>query len=133
VLGAVRAPSPEHKDPSENPTKHTLNAPRFRPYNPLVKANMLPEDPGKNQNFLRTSLGRLDRLPPPPTRLDRPPWTEWEKQQPRVNPQVCITRPPDSPNELRRNFGDTWVTSWMTSPSKELHRNTLKHGKSQIS
>jgi hypothetical protein len=69
VLGAVRPPSPEHKDPSENPSKWTQNAPRFQPYNPLVKANMLPEDLGQNQNFIRTSPGRLDR----PSYTVRPP------------------------------------------------------------
>jgi hypothetical protein len=69
VPGAVRPPSPEHKDPSENPSKRTRNAPRFQPYNPLVKANMLPEDLGQNQNFLRTSPGRLDR----PSYAVRPP------------------------------------------------------------
>jgi hypothetical protein len=53
---------------------------------------MLPEDLGQNQNFLRTSPGRLDRQP----------------------------RSPDSPNELQRNFGNSWVTSWATSTSKEL-------------
>jgi hypothetical protein len=90
---------------------------------------MLPEDLGQNQNFLQTSPGRLDR---PLTRLDRPPQTEREKQEPRVNPQLCITRSPDSPNGLQRNFGDAWVTSWTTSPSKELHRNALNHGESQI-
>jgi hypothetical protein len=61
VPGAVRPPSPEHKDPSENPSKRTQNAPRYQPYNPLVKANMLLEDLGQNQNFLQTSLGPLDR------------------------------------------------------------------------
>jgi hypothetical protein len=61
VPGAVRPPSPEHKDPSENPSKRTRNAPRFQLYNPLVKANMVPEDLGQNQNFLRTSSGWLDR------------------------------------------------------------------------
>jgi hypothetical protein len=57
---------------------------------------MLPEDLGQNQNFLRTSPGRLDR----------PLQTELEKGEPRVNPQLCITRSPDSPNGLQRNFGD---------------------------
>jgi hypothetical protein len=61
VPGAVRPPSPENKYPSENRSKRTQNAPRFQPYNPLVKANMLPEDLGQNQNFLRMCPGRLDR------------------------------------------------------------------------
>jgi hypothetical protein len=76
VPGAVRPPSPEHKDPSENPSKRTRNAPRFQPYNPSVKASMLPEDLGQNQNFLRTSPGRLDRpsyvvRPPSPDRMGK--------------------------------------------------------------
>jgi hypothetical protein len=76
-LGAttVRPPSREHKDPSENRSKRTRNAPRFQPYNPLVKANMLPEDLGQNQNFLRMSQGRLDRphavRPPSPDRAEK--------------------------------------------------------------
>jgi hypothetical protein len=130
VPGAVRPPSPVHKDPSENPSKRTRNAPRFQPYNPLVMAIMLPEDHRQNQNFLRTSPRRLDC---PPRRLDCPPQTEREKQEPRVNPQICITRSPHSPNGLKRNFGNAWVTSRTTSPSKELHRNTLSHAESQIS
>jgi hypothetical protein len=91
---------------------------------------MLPEDLGQNQNFLWMSPGWLDR---PPKRLDRPPQTEWEKQEQWVNPQLCITRSPHSPNGLQRNFGDAWVTSWTTSLSKELHQNALNHGESQIS
>jgi hypothetical protein len=75
---------------------------------------MLPEELGQNQNFLRMSPGWLD-CPTPPTRLDRPPQTEREKQQPRVNPQLCITRSPESPNGLQRNFENSWVTSWETS------------------
>jgi hypothetical protein len=76
VQGAVRPPSPEHKDPSENPSKRTRNARRFQPYNPLVKANMLPEDLGQNENFLRTSPGWLDRpfyavRPPSPDRTGK--------------------------------------------------------------
>jgi hypothetical protein len=91
---------------------------------------MLLEDLGQNQNFLQMSPGQLDR---PPTRLDHPPQTEREKQESQVNPLLCITRSPNSPNGLQRNFGDDWVTSWTTSPSKELHRNAVNHGESQIS
>jgi hypothetical protein len=75
VPGAVRPPSLEHKDLSENPSKRTRNAQRFQPYNPLVKANMLPEDLGQNQNFLRMSPGRLGRphvvIPPSPDRTGK--------------------------------------------------------------
>jgi hypothetical protein len=68
-----------------------------------------------------------------PNRSDRFRPDRQEKQQPRVNSQLCITRSPDPTNGLQRNFGDAWVTSWTTSPSNELHRNALNHGESQIS
>jgi hypothetical protein len=68
-----------------------------------------------------------------PNQSDRFRPDRQEKQQPRVSSQLCITRSPDPPNGLQRNFGNAWATSWRTSPSKELHRNTLNQGESQIS
>jgi hypothetical protein len=33
---------------------------------------------------------------------------------------------------LQRNFGDSWVTSWATSPSKESNRNAHNQRESRI-
>jgi hypothetical protein len=64
------------------------------------------------QNFDLERPGRLDR---PSRRLDRP----FLKTCPRVKPQLPIARSPESLHGLQRNFGNSWVTSWATSTSKE--------------
>jgi hypothetical protein len=56
-----------------------------------------------------------------------------EELKSRAKLNLSINQSPDSPNRLQRNFGDAWVTSWMTYPSMQFHQNTLNHRKSQIS
>jgi hypothetical protein len=68
-----------------------------------------------------------------PNRSDRFRLDRQGKHKPWVNSHLCNTRSADSPNGLQRNFGYAWVTSWTTSPSKELHWNALNHWESQIS
>jgi hypothetical protein len=60
-------------------------------------------------------------LTAPLWQLDRPTQETW----PQVNPQLPITRSPDSPHRLYGNFGDSWVTSWATSPHKHIYQNAL--------
>jgi hypothetical protein len=57
---------------------------------------------------------------PPPRRLDHP----FQKTYPRVKPQLPIARSPETLHGLQRNFGNSWVTSWATSTSKESTRIT---------
>jgi hypothetical protein len=67
------------------------------------------------QNYDLESPGQLDR---PSRRLDRP----FEKTNPRVKPQLPRARSPESLHGLQQNFGNSWVTSWATSTSKESTR-----------
>jgi hypothetical protein len=131
VPGAVRPPSPEHKDLSENPSKWTRNAPRFQPYYLLVKDNMLPEDLGQNQNFIWTSPGRLDCpsyavRPPSPDRTGKrgtagQPSTlhhlilglvfRCVPLRSRVE-RVCVLVPRSSGTPVATWAWPTWVVSW---------------------
>jgi hypothetical protein len=54
--------------------------------------------------------------------------TAREELKPRDKLNLPTNRSPDSPYGLQREFGDAWVTSWITSSSKEFHRNALNHG-----
>jgi hypothetical protein len=47
---------------------------------------------------IKLSSERPDAVRPSPRWLDCPPQTEREKPEPRVNPQLCITRSLNSPN-----------------------------------
>jgi hypothetical protein len=59
-------------------------------------------------------------------RLDRP----FQKMYLRVKPQLSIARSPESLHGLQRNFGNSWVTSWETSTSKELTR--IAHNQEEL-
>jgi hypothetical protein len=79
---------------------------------PLINANKLTEE-----NLAKSKLrpGKPRAVRPPLRWLDRP----FQKNCPRVNPQLPIARSPESLHGLQRNFGNNWVTSWETSTSKE--------------
>jgi hypothetical protein len=63
---------------------------------------MLPEYLGRNQNFLRTSPGRLDR---PPTQLDRPPQTERENRNRGSTLNFASPDLPIHPKDCRETLG----------------------------
>jgi hypothetical protein len=114
IKGAVRLPMPSTCLLNRKPCKRAQNLPWFHQNTPTIKANSLPEKYRQNQTSHRES----PNLPP----------ETWA----RVNPQLPIDRSPNSPHRLQRNFGDRWVTSWMTSPPKDIHWNALNQRESQI-
>jgi hypothetical protein len=93
-------------------SKQNENDPKFHLNAPLIKANKHIEE---NSAKSKTRPRRPKAVKPPPRRLDRP----FQKTYPRVKPQLPIARSPESLHGLQRNFGNTWVTSWATSTSKE--------------
>jgi hypothetical protein len=70
--------------------------------------------------------GRLDR----PLQAVRPPLPE---NSPPVKPQLPRARSPESLHGLQQNFGNSWVTSWATSTSKESTRNAHNQEESKKS
>ena len=104
----------------------TPNKSKISPGNSSGQGNEAPRrNSPKNKLSWRNPRGRLDRLP----YAVRPPPPE---NRPRVNPQLPIDGSPDSPHGLKRNFGDSWVTSWTTSPPKDIHQNALNQRESRI-
>jgi hypothetical protein len=75
-------------------------------------ANKLIEENPAKQNFDLEGPGRLDY----PLQAVRPPLPE---NQPAGQTSIPRARSPESLHGLQRNVGNSWVTSWATSTSKE--------------
>ena len=58
-------------------------------------------------------------------------WAETDLN-PRVKLKLPIDGSPDSPNGLKRNFGESRNTSWVSHISKIKSPNALNHEESQI-